>query len=153
VLRFASVPSSYIPYVLLALAAGAGVGFQAIVNARLAVAIGSPLGAALISFLVGTSVLAALVIARHEPLLPAGSVPWWAWIGGALGAFYIVVAAAAVPKIGPTFLLLAAILGQVTVGFVVERSGAMGVQRTSVSAVQIVGYVLVLAGIVLVRWR
>ena len=140
-------------YVALAVAAGVAVGFQAIVNARLGAANGSALGAALLSFLVGTIVLAILVAARGERVLPAYPLPWWVWTGGALGAFYIVTAVAAVPRIGPTLLFLAAILGQVTMGFVAERTGAFGLEKTAVTGVQIAGYTLVLAGFVLIRWR
>jgi transporter family-2 protein len=147
------VPTPSIVFVVLAVLAGVAVGFQAIANARLGEATGSPFGAAFISFVVGTLILAAIVAVRGDRVWPATPVAWWSWIGGALGAFFIVTAVAAVPRIGPTMLFLAAILGQVTTGFVVERTGAFGVERTTVTAWQLLGYALVLAGFVLVRSR
>lgn len=137
----------------MALLAGVGVGFQAIFNARLGAANGSVFGAALISFLVGTSMLALVVLARGERVWPLEPVPWWAWIGGALGAFYIVTAVAAVPRIGPTLLFLSVIFGQVALGFTVERLGAFGIERTPVTAWQLAGYALVVVGFALIRFR
>jgi len=77
--------------------------FQAGVNARLAHFVESPIRASLVSFVVGTIVLLVLSIAIFKPL-PSGSklagAPWWVWVGGVLGAFYVVVTVVSAPRVG-----------------------------------------------------
>ena len=61
-------------------------------NVTLRGVLGSPMVAALISFLVGSLALAAvlLVTARRWPArAQLRLVPAWAWFGGVLGAFYV----------------------------------------------------------------
>ncbi len=56
------------PYLLLAVVAGAMIPFQAGINAQLARYVGSPIGSALVSFLVGTLALAVVFTIQRRPL-------------------------------------------------------------------------------------
>src|SRR6266511_1361115 len=79
-------------YLLFAVAAGAMLPFQFGVNAQLSHWIGSPIRAAFVSFLVGTIALLIVSAFVRKPmpsLARLGDVPWWVWIGGLLGAFYV----------------------------------------------------------------
>src|ERR1700758_2007993 len=113
-------------WILLSVVAGIGVATQALINARLGNASGNAFVAAVISFAVGlTSLLVVLL------LQPAGAVrwqalraaPWWAFIGGALGAFFIVVSIYSVPRIGAAVLLSAAVLGQLSFSLAADHFG------------------------------
>jgi bacterial/archaeal transporter family-2 protein len=141
-------------YVLLALAAGAMLPFQAGVNARLAHFVESPIRASLVSFVVGTIVLLVLSIAIFKPL-PAGSklagAPWWVWVGGVLGAFYVVVTVVSAPRVGAATLIAALIAGQMVASLVVDHFGWVGFPVHHVSAGRVVGLVLLFAGVLLVR--
>ena len=141
-------------YVLLALAAGAMLPFQAGMNARLAHFVESPIRASLVSFVVGTVVLLVLSIAIFKPL-PSGSklagAPWWVWVGGVLGAFYVVVTVVSAPRVGAATLIAALIAGQMVASLVVDHFGWVGFPVHHVSAGRVVGLVLLFAGVLLVR--
>ena len=89
-------------YLLLPLIGGAMIAAQAPVNARLRVVLGSPVGSALVSFAVGTVLLfGAVVVAGDAGRLGAlGGGPWWAYLGGALGAFFVFATLVASPAPG-----------------------------------------------------
>jgi transporter family-2 protein len=136
---------------LLAIAAGCFVGLQAPVNARLGRQVGS-LQAAGVSFLIGTVVL-LLVAGLSSGGLPsvasASRAPWWALIGGVLGAFYVTVALLTVRTLGLS-ALTAVVSGQLTIAVVVDRFGLLGISKQHIGAPRIAGLVLLVLGVVLV---
>ncbi len=141
--------------VLLAAAAGVFVGLQAPANARLGKGIGS-LQAATVSFLVGTFaliVVSSLSSGGLGGIGHAGRAPWWALIGGFLGAFYVVVALATVRTLGLSALTAIVVTGQLTIAAVVDRFGLLGIAKQHLGAPRIIGLVLLLVGAVLVVRR
>jgi bacterial/archaeal transporter family-2 protein len=137
----------------LAVLAGVLMAIQAPTNALLGKASGSPVVAAFISFVVGTAALGAAVAAGSGRLLAPGlrGVPWYAWLGGLYGAFFVAVAAFGAPKIGVGPLLTAAIAGQLVGAIVLDHFGLLGLTRQPVSVEKVAGVALVLAGAALVR--
>lgn len=111
------------------------------------------MNAAFISFVVGT--LALLAVAAALGARPvagaAGALPWYAWVGGFYGAFFVAVAAFAAPRMGVTFFLMVAIAGQLAMALLLDRIGAFGLARVEISPTRIAGILLVLAGAFLVR--
>ncbi len=141
--------------VALTLAAGCFVGMQAPINARLARQIGS-LQAATVSFLVGT--LALLVIAALSSgglgsIGNLGRAPWWALIGGLLGAFYVTVALLTVRTLGASGLTAIVVAGQLAIAVAIDRFGLLGIAKQHIAAPRVIGLVLLLAGVVLVVRR
>jgi transporter family-2 protein len=139
--------------VLLAAAAGVLLAVQAPTNAILGKASGSPVVAAFISFLIGTVALGAVVAATSGKIFAPGlrQVPWYAWIGGFYGAFFVAVAAFGAPRVGVGVLLTAAIAGQLAAALVLDHFGLLGLARHPVNLTRAAGFVLVLVGAVLVR--
>jgi bacterial/archaeal transporter family-2 protein len=138
--------------VLLATAAGCFVGLQAPINARLGRHLGS-LQAATVSFLVGTLALILVASLSSGGLSGIGNVgkaPWWALIGGLLGAFYVTVALVTVRTLGLSALTAIVVTGQLVVAVVVDRFGLLGLSKQHIGAPRIVGLVLLLVGVVLV---
>lgn len=138
--------------VLVGVGAGCLVGMQAPINSRLGKTVGS-LQAATFSFLVGTAVLlliASFVRGGLGNLGEVGHVPWWALVGGLLGAVYVSVALVAVRTLGASGLTAVAIAGQLVISVVIDRFGLLGVARQPISAERVVGLVLLVAGVVLV---
>jgi hypothetical protein len=90
-------------FLLLAVLAGAMLPVQTGVNVQLRGLLGQPLAAALVSFLVGTLGLAAVVALLRVPV-PVGAAwgrsAWWHWSGGLLGAAYIAVTIVLAPRLG-----------------------------------------------------
>lgn len=144
----------FLPFTFaLVVVAGAMTALQAPTNAVLARATGSPVSAALVSFLVGTAAL-VLVVSFWAPRPDAAALralPWWAWVGGLYGAVFVSVAAFAAPRIGVGALLITLIAGQLVVAVLLDHFGAMGLDRRPIDLFRVAGLVLVVAGVVLVR--
>jgi transporter family-2 protein len=140
--------------VLLSIAGGMAIAAQALINARLQVAVGNYILAATLSFAVGLLALLVVLVLQPSGAVSGhslSSAPWWAWLGGALGAFYIVVSIYAAPRIGAAALLSAVVLGQLSFSLVADHFGFFGVNPHAVSVPRLLGVVLVIAGVVLVR--
>jgi transporter family-2 protein len=139
----------------LTAAAGVFVGLQAPINARLGREVGS-FQAATVSFLVGTVALVVAASLSSGGLSNVGHVsraPWWALIGGLLGAFYVTVALVTVRTLGVSALTAIVVTGQLTIAVVIDRFGWLGIARQQIGWSRIVGLALLLAGVVLVVRR
>jgi transporter family-2 protein len=141
-------------FLLLAFAAGGALPFQAGINARLATWVGGPIRASMISFAVGTVVLLVLALIATRGLANTGrvgEVPWWAWLGGAVGAGYVASTVAAAPRLGALNLFAAVIFGQLVCSVALDHFGVL-YREHHLSAGRIVGVVLLAAGVALVRF-
>lgn len=138
--------------VLIGIGAGGLVGMQAPINSRLGKTVGG-VQAASFSFLVGTFALVSIAFVLRGGLSSLGSVgrvPWWALIGGLLGAVYVFVALEAVRTLGASGLTAVVIAGQLAISLVIDRFGLLGVARQSIGVQRIAGLALLLAGVALV---
>jgi transporter family-2 protein len=138
--------------VFVGVGAGRPVGHQAPHKTRRGKSVGS-MQAATFSFLLGTLVLlviAALVRGGLGGLAHATRAPWWALVGGLLGAVYVSVALVAVRTLGASGLTAVVITGQLVISVVIDRFGLLGVARQAVGVQRIAGLLLLVAGVVLV---
>jgi bacterial/archaeal transporter family-2 protein len=141
-------------YLLLAFVAGVALPFQAGANAELADWVNSPVRAAFVSFLVGTLVLLVVAALVFKPLpswTRLGDAPWWVWIGGALGAFYVAGSIVSAPRLGAATLIALIVAGQSLASLLVDHFGWVGFDENPISPGRIGGMVLIAAGVVLVR--
>ena len=139
---------------MFAFAAGVALPVQFGINAQLANWLDSPVRAAFVSFLTGTIVLAGAAALVFKPLPSVsrlGHAPWWVWVGGAFGAFYVAGSIVAAPRLGAATLVAAIVAGQSLASVVVDHFGWVGFEPKHVSAGRLAGVVLVGAGVVLVR--
>lgn len=142
------------PYLLLAFVAGSMIPFQAGINAQLANWVGSPIWSALVSFLVGTLALLLVSVFIRKPL-PAlaklGHAPWWVWIGGLIGAFYVAGSIVSAPKLGAVLLIAAVVAGQSVASLLLDQYGWVGFKEHHVTPGRLVGMLFVASGVALVR--
>ena len=141
--------------IVLVAVAGLLVGMQPPINARLGREIGG-LQAAAFSFIAGTValVLIAAVSKRGIGTLgDVGRVPWWALLGGLLGAVYVTVAILTVRTLGVSSLTAIVIAGQLAGAVVIDRFGLLGIAKQPIGAGRIIGLVLLVVGVVLVVRR
>jgi transporter family-2 protein len=133
--------------VLLTAGAGGLIALQAPINAGLGKATGS-LPAALISFLVGTVALAAIVVLSGKAggLGSTFDVSWYYLLGGLLGAVYVANALIAVTAIGAGGVAAATIVGQLTFSVAIDRLGLFGLDQVPLSLERVVGVALLIAG-------
>jgi transporter family-2 protein len=115
-------------YALLPLLGGAMIAVQAPVNARLRSVLASPVGSATVSFATGLVILVAavVIVGDVENLGSVGGGPWWAYLGGALGAFFVVTTLLAAPRVGVTTTFVSVVLGQVAAAALIDRFGWLG---------------------------
>jgi transporter family-2 protein len=141
-------------YLLFAFAAGAVLPFQAGINAELADWLNSPVRAAFVSFAGGTLLLAVAAALVFRPVPSAsrlGNAPWWVWLGGALGAFFVLGSIVSAPKLGAATLVALVVAGQALASLIVDNFGWVGFETRHISAGRLVGLALVGAGVVFVR--
>jgi transporter family-2 protein len=143
------------PYLLFGFAAGAMLPIQFGINAQLARWVESPLRATLISFAVGTLVLAVAMAAADRDWPSAekiGSGPWWVWVGGLLGAFYVLGSVVSAPKLGAATLVAVILAGQAVASLLVDHFGWVGFAENPVTPTRLLGIGLVAVGVGLVRF-
>ncbi len=132
---------------------GAATALQSPTNAKMMAAAGSPVNAALVSFLVGTVGLAILaaILQTKPDMAVARAMPWWAWIGGLYGAMFVVAAAYGVPRLGVATTITLMVAGQLVLSLALDHFGAMGAPKQPMSLGRIAGVALVIGGVLLVR--
>lgn len=134
-------------------ALGIGLTLQIAMNTRMRAFAAGPFGAALLSFLVGALALATVLALVRAPWpgRELAQAPWWVWCGGMMGALYVLGAVLIAPRIGPGPLLALVVMGQMSAALVLEHYGWLGTIRHPVSAVRILGVLLIVVGAALVR--
>ena len=143
---------------LLPLTMGIGIAmtFQTAINTQLREYLHSPLQAALLSFLVGTLLLAILVIVQAEqrPTLSSLAViPWYLWLGGCLGVYAISMSIYTAPKLGFLTLSGLIIFGQIAMSMIVDQFGLLGTDKTPVNWQHLLGGVVIFIGVLLTLQR
>jgi transporter family-2 protein len=139
--------------VFLVVCGGGMLAVQAPTNALLARAGGSPVLAALISFATGTIALFLvwLLSGSRPNSSQFAALPWYAWLGGLYGAFFVAIAAYGAPRIGVAQLITISVAGQIAIALWLDHIGALGLPREPINFGRIFGALLVLAGVILVR--
>ena len=137
---------------LFAVIAGSFLPLQAGVNARLAQFVGGPVRASLISFFIGTLCLALVVALFYRSGgHRAGQAPWWAWIGGALGAVFVTSSVVVPIRIGAAAFFGIVVAAQLVTSVLADQFGWLAFEQRSVTPLRLVGVALLVAGAVLVR--
>jgi transporter family-2 protein len=131
------------------------VGIQLALQAPINSALGSHVGrlaASLVSFTVGTLILAGLVLVTGEAsnLGDVFDQPAWESAGGLIGASFVAVATITVARIGAGAVVAATVTGQLLSSLVIDDLGLVGVDTEPLSAIRVAGAVLLVAGTLLV---
>lgn len=141
--------------ILLAIAAGVATAFQPGVNAKFAEHAGHRIHGGVINFAVGfvamIVVWAVMRINTPEPARLAQG-PWWMWIGGVLGAFFVTTAVFLAPKMGAANYLVALVAGQLVASLLIDQFALVGLPHVAITTPRIIGIVLVIAGMIVVRF-
>lgn len=141
-------------YIFLAYLAGIVMPIQIGLNATVARQAGSPMWASAMSFLVGGIALFGFYFASRQswPSTQAvASIPYWAWAGGLLGAFYVTMTIVVAPNIGAALFVALAIGGQMTAALLLDHYGGLGFPQHSINWLRVLGAMMVVGGVVLVR--
>ena len=143
-------------YLVVALVTGAAIAVQALANSRLRFALGTPVWAAIAQFIVGLVALVAIAIVARQPAPDTAGLsrmPWWGWVGGAIGALFITVSIVLTPRLGTALTLATMTVGQLLAALVLDHYGWLGAPIIRLSLPRVLGAAFLLAGIALMRWR
>lgn len=142
--------------VVLVSLVGLGVAAQAAINAKLGSALQAPVGSALWNFALGTVVLGLLLLSGvfNRPS-PSGllAAPWWAYLGGILGATFVTTTILAVPRVGTAVTLGSIICGQLIGALLIDTFGWLGVRPIPLNLWRVAGIGFLIAGVVLVQHK
>ncbi len=143
-------------WAVLGIVAGACIAIQAPINAQLARGLGLPVAAAAVSFLSGAAILTILTAALTQlgnTEIHWRAPPFWTFVaGGALGAVYVTCAVVLTPRIGVAAVIAFAVAGQILAGLLLDKIGFMGVAARELTAGRFTGAVLLVIGVVMVRF-
>lgn len=146
----------YVAFYLIAFLGGSFLPLQAGINATLAGQAVHPLVAACVNFIVGLLALAGalLVVQRGNVsgLVQASAVPAWAWLGGLLGAGFVMAGILTAPRLGAATFIALVIAGQMTAGLVLDHFGLVGFPVREIDLPRLAGAGLLIAGVLLIRF-
>lgn len=138
-----------LPFILGAIAIGVVIAMQPGLNADVARRLGSPVTAAFLSIAVAFVLSVAYVVLAREPVswsaLP--SLPWYLWLGGAIGFMFVVGTMWLAPVLGAALLFTAIIAGQLIGATLADHFGFFGYRIQAIDPWRLVGIGLVLAGV------
>jgi transporter family-2 protein len=138
--------------VLMMIAGGAIMSFQAPINAALRGHVGM-WEASLISFSVGTLALILVVLlAGKGSLANVRLASWWQLLGGLIGAVFVTATLIAAPKIGVTGMIVATLAGNMVAAILIDRFGWVGIQAKPIDATRVAGVVLMVVSVILINW-
>jgi len=143
-------------FIPLTLGIGIALTIQTAINSQLREYLNSPLQAALLSFLVGTILLAILVF--FQPVGKPGfatlvQLPWYLWLGGFLGVYAISLSIYAAPKLGFLTLSGLIIFGQLVTSMILDHFGLLGTEKTPINWQRLLGGVVIFIGVLLTLQR
>jgi transporter family-2 protein len=122
-------------------------------NGALRNALANPWLAALISFLpiVGFLSVVFLCVPRPMPTMEGiGTMPWWAPLGGLVGAFAVVTGLLFVNRVGAGTFAGLTITANILMSLAIDQFGWLHMERHAMSPGRAVGAVLMVAGIALI---
>jgi bacterial/archaeal transporter family-2 protein len=144
-------------YLLILAAVGAGmlIPVQTGFNTQLGAALGSPWSASAIVMMVAAFSMTVLAFAARAPL-PLGSqlatMPWTGWLGGLLGAIYVLALIQLAPKLGAANLVVFVVVGQLLMALVIDHFGLIGFAEKPITMIKLFGALLLVGGAGLIRF-
>ena len=79
------------------------------------------------------------------------TAPWWSWLGGLTGAYYVLIVFMAMPILGTAATVGLTIAGQQLVSVLVDRYGPLRLPQRPTSALRLCGVVLLVLGTAMIR--
>lgn len=147
--------SSLILLQIWAIISGSFIAIQQAINGHLGALLQKPLQASFVSFFIGLVVIVTVTLVVERRLITRAErreIKNWNMLGGIWGALFVLGAVLAVPKIGAGLNIMMALLGQIIGSMLVQQFGWWRSDRYSISPLQIIGVLVMLAGIVCIKF-
>lgn len=146
--------SQTILLISLAIIAGAAIPFQSAMNASLGKSLQSPYFSALTVFLVAfIAMILYVVISRQgiPTLEQFFSAPKWTYLGGILGAIYILLIVILAPKLGIGNVTVMVLMGQILAAMIIDQFGLLGTVPHPINWQRLIGVIMLCAGVFLIK--
>lgn len=136
-----------------ALIAGAAMSVQGVMNTRMGDRIGVLETNALVQ-LVGfvLALLVALFFGKGD-LRQIGQAPWYAYLGGVLAPVITVTVMLSIAGLSPTIAISTILIAQLGVAALIDAFGLMGSEQLPFTWQKAVGLVLMIGGMLLMKWK
>ncbi|QBO37501.1 DMT family transporter [Periweissella cryptocerci] len=138
-----------------AVIAGVLSAMQQAINGQLGIALSSPVKATFVSFSLSWVVLIFIVLVMDHRIMPkvieVKNMPWWGWLGGILGALFVLLTVILVPKIGAGLTVTTILVGQLGGSIVVAQWGLWHSPIAPVKRLQIIGILVMLVGVLVIK--
>jgi transporter family-2 protein len=137
----------------VSLAAGALQAWGPPMNGALRDALTNPWLASLVSFLPIIALLACLVLCQPRPLptlAGVGAMPWWAPLGGLVGAFAVIAGLLFVNTVGAGAFAGLTITANILMSLVIDQFGLFGMDVHPLNGWRMLGAALMVGGITLI---
>lgn len=166
IIDFGKVPASSaaeknVLWKIFGILAGMSSAVQTAVNGRLGVLLHYPLEAALISFSVGTLLLAlvSLVFIFRNISSPSSDRispksfrgPWWMFAGGILGAIFVLTNIFLVKRIGAGLSIVSTITGMILGGLAIDALGLFHAPVKRIHKTRILGIAILIIGVLEIK--
>jgi len=140
-------------WIIVAFVSGAFLPIQAGLNTRLGKSIENPVYASMISFIVGVFSMLIYILFTNQHVAWTGikTAPAYAWVGGALGAFYVTAIILAFRKIGPALTFGLVVAGQMVIAVLLDHFNILVAQQHSINVWRIVGVLMIVGGVIIIR--
>ena len=140
---------------LITLITGGLVPVQAVLNMRLGRQVGGPLMSSLLSFITGLICLLILNLATNYQAVvqikPFATSPWYIWFGGVIGALFVGYITWVNQQQGLALTFALVVSGQLFMSLLIDHYGLFGSAVRNITAPQVIGVVLILAGLFLIK--
>lgn len=145
-----------LPWQILGIVAGMFQASQAPVNGHLGVVLHSSIHAAFISFVVGTIILFIITGLVDKSYIHAKDAigkgnPWWIWLGGLLGAIFVLSNAFLSPQIGAGTTVVLVLLGNLFGSVLVDKYGLLNSPKKPVGIMKYIGLVVMVIAVAIIK--
>ncbi len=142
-------------YASFAVGCGAAIALQAAANGRLGKNLADPAWAAILS-LCGSFTATMLLLLVFRPTPPPWATmratEWWNWIGGPLGVVVVASGAILAPRLGAAAFIALVVAGQLVCSLVLDHFALVGLPEARLTVGRLVGALLVVTGVVCVKF-
>ncbi|MFC4652011.1 DMT family transporter [Lactococcus nasutitermitis] len=128
---------------------------QQAINGHLGTLLHNPSQASFVSFFLGflAIFLVALIVDRRLPKFSElKKAKVWNGFGGILGALFVLTTVLAVPQIGAGLTIMMALIGQIVGSMLVQQFGWWRSLRYNIQRFQVIGVLVMLLGIVFIKF-